>query len=67
MMFAIVEHAQDWYEHLPHILFGYRCGVQANIHFSPHMIITSWIPRLWVGKNMVRCLKSGIWKSIIKH
>jgi hypothetical protein len=41
MMFAIVEHAQDWYEHLPHILFGYRCGVQANIHFSPHMIITS--------------------------
>jgi len=40
ILFATTKHAQDWDEHLPHILFGCRCGVHANIRFSPHMILT---------------------------
>jgi hypothetical protein len=42
----IAKHAQDWDGHLPHILFGYRCFVQANTKFSPHMIMTTWTVRL---------------------
>jgi hypothetical protein len=30
------------------ILFGYRCGVQANIRFPPHMNLTKHTPRLRV-------------------
>jgi hypothetical protein len=40
VLFATIKHAQDWDEHLPHILFGCRCGVQANTRFSPDMILT---------------------------
>jgi hypothetical protein len=46
MLSTIVEHVQDWDEHFPCILFGYRCGVQASIRFSAHMILTGKIPRL---------------------
>jgi len=59
MLFATTEHAQDLDEHLPHILFGYRCGVHANTHFSPHMILIGRTPRLWTNNflNMlVRCM-----------
>ncbi len=35
-----------WDEHLAKILFGYRCGVQANTKFSPFMILTGRTPRL---------------------
>jgi hypothetical protein len=46
MLSATVEHAQDWDEHLPHILFCYICGVQASTCFSLHMIFTNQTPRL---------------------
>jgi len=46
MLFAIVEHAQEWDEHLPRILFGYICGVQTNTCFSRHMIFINQISRL---------------------
>jgi hypothetical protein len=45
---ATAKHAQDWDEHLPCILFGYRCGVHVSIRFPPHMILIGHIPRLWV-------------------
>jgi len=35
-----------WDEHLAKILFGYRCGIQANTKFSPFMILTGRSPRL---------------------
>ncbi len=39
IIYATSDHAQIWDEHLPRILFGYKCGVQLNIKFSPHMIL----------------------------
>ncbi len=35
-----------WDEHLAKILFGYRCGIQASIRFSPLMILIGRTPRL---------------------
>jgi len=35
-----------WDKHLAKILFGYRCGIQANTKFSPFMILTGCTPRL---------------------
>jgi hypothetical protein len=35
-----------WDEQLARILFGYRCGIQANTKFSPFMIFTGRTPRL---------------------
>lgn len=54
----IVKHAQDWDERLPCILFGYRCGVQANICFSPHMIFTGGTPRPWADKFLSPLVKA---------
>jgi hypothetical protein len=31
---------QRWDVQVPRILFGYRCGIQTNIKYSPYMIIT---------------------------
>jgi hypothetical protein len=36
----------NWVLQLPWILFGYRCGVQANTKFSPFMVLTWRSPRL---------------------
>ncbi len=57
MLSTIVEHVQDWDEHFPCILFGYRCGVQASIRFSAHMILTGKIPRLWVDNFLSMLIK----------
>jgi hypothetical protein len=35
-----------WDDHLAKILFGYRCGVQISMRFSPFMILTGRTPRL---------------------
>jgi len=35
-----------WDDHLAKILFGYRCGVQTSMRFSPFMILTGRTPRL---------------------
>jgi hypothetical protein len=43
---ATQENVDCWDEHLAKILFGYRCGIQANTKFSPFMIFTSCTPRL---------------------
>jgi hypothetical protein len=36
----------NWDLWLPRILFGYKCGVQANTKFSPFMVLTGRTPRL---------------------
>jgi hypothetical protein len=36
----------NWNFQLPHILFGYIYGVQANTKFSPFMVLTGRTPRL---------------------
>jgi len=51
------EHDQNWDNHLPRILFGYRCGIWTSIRFSPHMTITRWSPRLKVD-NFLNSLVS---------
>lgn len=43
------EHAQDQDEQLPKILFGYHCRIQANIQFSPYMVLIHQMTRLKVG------------------
>jgi len=35
-----------WDEHLAKVLFGYRCGVQANTKFSPFMVLIGRSPCL---------------------
>jgi hypothetical protein len=35
-----------WDEQLAKVLFGYQCGIQASIKFSPFMILTSRTPHL---------------------
>jgi hypothetical protein len=35
-----------WDEHLAKVLFGYRCGIQASMKFSPFMILTGRSSRL---------------------
>jgi hypothetical protein len=46
VIFAIFDQVYTWDEHLPRILFGYRCGMQYSTDFSPQMIVTSRIPKL---------------------
>ncbi len=46
MLSSTIEHAPDWDEHFPRILFGYKCGVQASTCFSLHMILIGHIPKL---------------------
>jgi hypothetical protein len=48
IFYATFEHVWTWDE--PRILFGYRCGVQANTKFSPHMIFIGRIPKLRIDK-----------------
>jgi hypothetical protein len=43
---TIPEHVDYSYEQLAKIMFGYRCGVWANIGFFPFMILVRHIPRL---------------------
>jgi hypothetical protein len=58
----ILEHAQDWDDQLPRILFGYRCGVQSNTKFSPHMLQIDRTPILKVDdflSPLVQTFKEG--------
>ncbi len=48
VLLATPEHAQDWDTQLPRILFGYRCGIQASIRFSSHMVLIRRTPKLRV-------------------
>jgi hypothetical protein len=41
-----------WDEHLANILFGYRCGIEANTKFSPFMILTSHTPCLRADNSL---------------
>lgn len=52
IIFITSNHAQTWGEILPRILFGYKCGVQLNIKFSPHMILTSHIPNFALDRKL---------------
>jgi len=42
------ENADCWDEQLAKVMFGYRCGIQTGIKFSPFMILTGRTPRLKV-------------------
>lgn len=46
MFFATIEHVQNWDEHFPWILFGYKFGVQASTCLSLHIILISHTPIL---------------------
>jgi hypothetical protein len=41
-----------WDEQLAKVLFGYRCGIQASMKFSPFMILTGRMPRLRVDNHL---------------
>jgi hypothetical protein len=43
---ATPENVDCWDEHLAKVMFGYRCGIQANTKFSPFMILIGRTPRL---------------------
>jgi len=46
VLVATSRNVDCWDEQLAKILFGYRCGIQANTKFSPFMILTGRTPRL---------------------
>jgi hypothetical protein len=48
----VATNIQDWDLLLPRILFGYRCGIQANTKFSPFMVLTGHMPRLTIDNNL---------------
>jgi hypothetical protein len=41
-----------WDEQLAKVMFGYRCGIQANTKFSPFMIMTGRTPCLRADNYM---------------
>ncbi len=43
---------QCWDIMLPHILFGYYCGVQASTKYSPFVVLIKRIPRLTIDNNL---------------
>ncbi len=43
---ATPTNVDSWDEHLPKILFGYKCGIQASTKLSPFMILTGRSPCL---------------------
>jgi hypothetical protein len=43
---------QDWDSFLPKILFGYRCGIQANMKYSPFLVLTGRMPRLTIYNSL---------------
>ncbi len=46
VLFVMFENANCWDEQLAKVMFGYRCGIQANTKFSPFMILTWCTPHL---------------------
>jgi hypothetical protein len=46
ILFAMPKNANCWDEQLVKVMFGYICGIQTNIKFSPFMILTKCTPRL---------------------
>ncbi len=46
ILFTKPENIDCWDEQLAKVMFGYRCGIQANTKFSPFMIVISHTPHL---------------------
>ncbi len=46
ILVATPKNVDCWDEHLAKVMFGYRCGIQANTKFSPFMILTGCTPHL---------------------
>jgi len=44
VLFETPENVDYWDEQLAKVMFGYRCGIQANTKFSPFMIMTRHTP-----------------------
>ncbi len=49
---AIPENANCWDEQLAKVMFGYICGIQSNMKFSPFMILTGRTPCLRVDNYL---------------
>jgi hypothetical protein len=47
-----LENIDCWDEQLAKVMFGYRCGIQANTKFSPFMIVIGHTPHLRADNYM---------------
>ncbi len=52
MLSKLPKYAKSWDSQLQWVLFGYRCGMQANIKFSPFMILTGCTFKLKVDNHL---------------
>jgi hypothetical protein len=53
LMVMVATNIQDWDLLLPKILFGYRCGIQASMKYSPFMVFIGCTPRLTIDNNLI--------------
>jgi hypothetical protein len=52
MLSATPKNVDYWDEQLAKVMFGYRCGIQTNIKFSPFMILIGRTPCLKVDNYL---------------
>jgi len=52
LIIMVAVNISSWDLLLLHILFGCRCGIQANIKYSPFMVLTRRTPRLTIDNNL---------------
>jgi hypothetical protein len=43
---------QDWDSLLPQIVFGYGCGIKANMKYSPVMVLISHRPKFTIDNSL---------------
>jgi hypothetical protein len=52
LIIMVATNIHDWDLVLPKILFGYRCGIQANMKYFPFMVLTIRKPRLTIDNTL---------------
>jgi len=50
-MIMVATNIQYWDSLLPRILIGYRCGIQANMKYSPFMVLVGCMPILTIDNS----------------
>jgi hypothetical protein len=45
VMSVFHKNVSNWDVQLLRVMFGYKCGIQGSIRFSPFMVLTRRIPR----------------------